>query len=278
MSKKVLPKIIYGTAWKKEATKDLVITAVLQGFTAIDTACQPKHYREDLVGEALQVLYDQHGIKRDDLWLQTKFTSIAGQDTSKPLPYDPSLSIPDQIKASFQTSLKNLRTTYLDSYILHSPLPTLHDTLTAWHTLGSLQDSGSVGMIGVSNAYDVDVIEAMAAERKVEVVQNRWYERNGWDRDVVRYCRDNGVMYQSFWTLTGSPSLLKHPTVLDMAQSLECTPAQIVFRIAQENGITPLAGSKNAERMKHGVITKDISLEQYTSDPDFEALQKALFN
>ena len=40
-----MPRLIYGTAWKKEATTRLVIEAVLNGFRGIDTACQPKHYR-----------------------------------------------------------------------------------------------------------------------------------------------------------------------------------------------------------------------------------------
>jgi hypothetical protein len=40
-----MPRLIYGTAWKKEATTQLVIKAVLSGFRGIDTACQPKHYR-----------------------------------------------------------------------------------------------------------------------------------------------------------------------------------------------------------------------------------------
>jgi hypothetical protein len=40
-----MPRLIYGTAWKKEATTQLVIKAVLNGFRGIDTACQPKHYR-----------------------------------------------------------------------------------------------------------------------------------------------------------------------------------------------------------------------------------------
>lgn len=35
---------------------ELVEQAVLCGFTGIDTACQPKHYREDLVGAALERL------------------------------------------------------------------------------------------------------------------------------------------------------------------------------------------------------------------------------
>ena len=112
------------------------------------------------------------------------------------MPYDPNASVPDQVQQSFETSLKNLRTSYLDSYILHSPLRTLSDTLAAWRVLGALQDAGKVRLIGVSNAYQVPLLEALAAERPIQVVQNRWYEANKWDRDVVRYCRDNGIMYQ----------------------------------------------------------------------------------
>ncbi|KAG8749428.1 hypothetical protein FRC12_013426 [Ceratobasidium sp. 428] len=73
MSTAPIPTIIYGTAWKKVQTKSLVVQAVLQGFRGIDTACQPKHYREDLVGEALAELYEQHGLSREDLFIQTKY-------------------------------------------------------------------------------------------------------------------------------------------------------------------------------------------------------------
>ncbi|MCI0667642.1 MAG: aldo/keto reductase, partial [Methylococcaceae bacterium] len=41
-----VPKIIYGTAWKKERTGALVEQAVMLGFRGIDTAGQPKHYDE----------------------------------------------------------------------------------------------------------------------------------------------------------------------------------------------------------------------------------------
>ena len=65
------PTFIYGTAWKKDATTELVQTAVKAGFNAIDTANQPKHYSEWLVGEALEALASE-GIRRDSLFLQTK--------------------------------------------------------------------------------------------------------------------------------------------------------------------------------------------------------------
>ena len=51
-----MPALIYGTAWKKERTAELVMAAVKAGFRGIDTACQPKHYHEAGVGEALIAL------------------------------------------------------------------------------------------------------------------------------------------------------------------------------------------------------------------------------
>lgn len=51
-------------------------------------------------------------------------------------------------------------------------------------------------MIGVCNTYDPRVLESLSEERKVQVVQNRWYEGNNWDKDVVGWCKNNGAMYQ----------------------------------------------------------------------------------
>ncbi|KAI0363012.1 Aldo/keto reductase [Pilatotrama ljubarskyi] len=251
-------KIIYGTAWKKERTTVLVVSAVLHGFRAIDTACQPKHYREDLVGAALKILQEEHGIKREELFIQTKYTPIGGQDLSQPLPYDPQTDIEMQIKTSVQTSLSSLHTTYIDSLLLHSPLRTLGQTLTAWRTLMGLQDSGVVRKISVSNTYDVAVLEALErdAGRHADVVQNRWYEGNGWDNDVWSYCQKHGIQYQSFWTLSGSPNLLHHPTICVLAAAKGCTPAQALFRIAQLHGVTPLSGTTKETHMDDAVATE----------------------
>ncbi|KAF8329284.1 Aldo/keto reductase [Amanita rubescens] len=258
-------KLIYGTAWKKERTTALVVQAVLHGFRAIDTACQPKHYREDLVGEALSILYDKHGFKREDLFIQTKYTPISGQDTSKPLPYDPQTPIEAQIQASLSTSLCNLRTTYIDSYLLHSPLPTLPETLEAWHTLIQLQSTGQVRRIGISNAYDTRLLARLSKEQaKPDVVQNRWYQGNGWDRGVVMFCREMGVEYQSFWTLTGSPELIEHPVVRQLVerQAGKLTPEQIVYAFALGEGVRPISGTTSEKHMDDDVHVAEITLEE----------------
>ncbi len=195
--------------------------------------------------------------------ISSRFTSLSGQDRSLPLPYNPSDDVTTQVRASFNKSLENLKTNYFDSYILHSPLRNIVSTLDAWKVLMSLQDEGKVRMIGVSNTYDVGVLQALSELRKVQVVQNRWFEGNAWDVDVFQYCRAHDIQYQcdfnhysvnarltrtrSFWTLSGSPSLLGHPSVLAIS---EMTPAQVVFGLAQSLGIVPLSGTTNEVHMK----------------------------
>ena len=104
-----LPAILYGTAWKKDRTENLVYLALKNGFRGIDTACQPKHYNEPGVGMGLQKAYDEGIITRKEIFLQTKFTSLDGQDPSK-IPYDEAAPLEDQVRQSFQKSCENLRT------------------------------------------------------------------------------------------------------------------------------------------------------------------------
>src|SRR5215813_6717069 len=114
----VMPSFVYGTAWKKEATTALVKAAAKAGFTAFDTANQPKHYQEALVGDALVALAAE-GVARGSLLVQTKFTPLNGQDHR--VPYDPDAPVAEQVRQSFESSLRNLKTDYLDSYVLHGP-------------------------------------------------------------------------------------------------------------------------------------------------------------
>ena len=80
------PYLIYGTAWKKDQTKSLVSQAVHAGFRFIDTACQPKHYNEQGVGQGWVQAAKELGLSREDFFLQTKFTPISGQDKNR-IPY-----------------------------------------------------------------------------------------------------------------------------------------------------------------------------------------------
>jgi hypothetical protein len=70
-----IPRFIYGTAWKKDWTEGLVYTALGAGFRAIDTAAQPRHYREDLVGQAVKRGIAS-GLKRSDVYVGSPFSLL----------------------------------------------------------------------------------------------------------------------------------------------------------------------------------------------------------
>ena len=63
------PVFIYGTAWKKEKTSSLVKGALRAGFRAVDTAAQPRHYQEELVGSGLREAYREGLVRRDGVYV-----------------------------------------------------------------------------------------------------------------------------------------------------------------------------------------------------------------
>src|SRR5438445_13871884 len=101
------PAFIYGTAWKQEATEELTRLASEAGFRAIDTANQPRHYFEAGAGAAVAHVIAVGVVRREELFLQTKFTYAAGQDHR--LPYDPHAEPATQVEQSFASSLEHLQ-------------------------------------------------------------------------------------------------------------------------------------------------------------------------
>lgn len=252
---------VYGTAWKEEATRRLVTTAVSMGFTAIDTANQPRHYREALVGDALLDL-EKKGIRREALFLQTKFTPTDGHDHR--IPYDPDSGLATQVVQSFSGSLKNLHTDYVDSYLLHGPYSMVglgDPDWEVWHAIEEIYQSGQARMIGVSN-FNIGQLVTLTENARIKpmVVQNRCYAHQGWDRAVREFCQANNIIYQGFSLLTANWFVLQHPMVERIAQRLEKTPAQVVFRYALQVGMVPLTGTTNEQHMKEDLKANDFEL------------------
>jgi len=254
-----LPSFMYGTAWKKEATTQLVQLAVASGFTAIDTANQLIHYQEALVGEALQAL-EKKGIKRDTLFLQTKFTPVGGQGGRTP--YDASADLTTQVRQSFDSSLTHLGTEYIDSYVLHAPISRRglgEADWEVWAAMEGLYQSGKTKLIGISNVTAGQLTQLCEqAKHKPMVVQNRCFAALGWDQEVREICQANGIIYQGFSLLTANREVLADREIQTIAQRLGTGPAQIVFRFAMQIGMLPLTGTTSRQHMK-----EDLQAEQF---------------
>lgn len=258
-----LPTLLYGTAWKEEQTAPLAALALQQGFRGIDTANQRKHYFEAAVGRAVQGALAAGTIERGELFLQSKYTFQSGQDQR--LPYDPKASITEQVRQSFESSLVNLGTTYLDSFLLHGP--SSRDELRpadveAWRAIEALAAEGRARFIGVSNFTLRQLRQLLElAQVRPRFLQNRCYAKTRWDSAVRELCAEHGVVYQAFSLLTANRAELAVASVKELTVRRGCTTPQLVFAFARQVGMLPLTGTSSAEHMREDLAALDMLLE-----------------
>lgn len=257
-----IPRFIYGTAWKEESTQRCVLDALTAGFRAIDTANQRKHYYEAGVGAAILEAYEKGVVTREDLFLQTKFTHLGGQDNR--LPYDPKAALQVQVLQSFNSSLEHLHTQYLDSYILHGPSTRpgiAPQDWEVWRAMEAILGEGKVKSLGVSNVI-LSQLEELCERCSIKpaFVQNRCFARTRWDRDVRAFCRKNGILYQGFSLLTANGQIFPHPAFQKILSRYGCTAEQLVFSFAMHVGMLPLTGTTNLQHMNEDLAAAEFKL------------------
>ncbi|KAH7626974.1 NADP-dependent oxidoreductase domain-containing protein [Sordaria sp. MPI-SDFR-AT-0083] len=215
-----MPRMIYGTAWKKNRTADLVYEAIKEGFRGIDTAAMKRHYSEELTGEGIRRAIKDGIITREELYIQTKYTPHDDAFLAEPALYP---TITSQVLASVTSSLRNFAhpdseedTSYIDCLIMHSPFPDPISTLEAWTALQSFVPH-RIRSLGISN-ITLPELQYLVADPRVTVyptvIQNRFRRaERRWDYELRRWCANQNstrwkgekrTRYQGFWTLTGN--------------------------------------------------------------------------
>ncbi|HET9281513.1 MAG TPA: aldo/keto reductase [Candidatus Angelobacter sp.] len=256
------PSFLYGTAWKEDRTAELTELAIRTGFRGIDTANQRRHYFEAGVGQGLAAAYRAGIVKREDLFLQTKFTYSGGQDHR--LPYDPAARLAQQVAQSMASSLDHLGTDHVDSFVLHGPSHRYNwttDDGETWQAMIQERDTGRTRLLGVSNVALTHLEQMLESRLELPAfVQNRCYARLGWDREARLFCRKHNIIYQGFSLLTANREVLQHSAVVALARRLDATPAQIVFVFARSVGMLPLTGTSNAEHMQQDLASSNLVL------------------
>jgi diketogulonate reductase-like aldo/keto reductase len=257
-----IPEFLYGTAWKKDPTAALTEQALRTGFRGVDTANQLRHYNEAGVGEGLAAAYRAGMVSRSNLFLQTKFTYVHGQDHR--LPYDPTASLSMQVAQSLASSLQHLGTDHVDSFLLHGPAMRQgwsSDDAEVWEAMRKERDAGRARLLGVSNVGLHHLHHMMQKQPEgLAFVQNRCFAVTGWDREVRQFCREHSIIYQGFSLLTANLEVLAHPVVTDPAKKLGVMPAQVIFAFARAIGILPLTGTTNGEHMKQDLDSRELQL------------------
>jgi diketogulonate reductase-like aldo/keto reductase len=194
--------------------------------------------------------------------IQTKFTPPNGQDL-KNMPYDPRLPLEQQVHTSIASSLQNLRPkaeisseteTYIDCLLLHSPMRSFSDTLKVWRVMESYVPA-QLRALGISN-IDYETLKNLYEHSTVKplVVQNRFYADTYYDNPIREFCTEKGIVFESFWTLTGNPRLLRSELVESLSQRVGVSTHVALYALVIDLGIAPLNGTTNTERMKSDLV------------------------
>jgi alcohol dehydrogenase (NADP+) len=101
-----IPALGFGTliadpALTLSATKD----ALAAGFRHFD--CAERYRNEQQVGEALEAGLSMTGMKREDIFVTTKLWNSNHR--------------PERVQPAFEASLRRLKLSYLDLYLIHTP-------------------------------------------------------------------------------------------------------------------------------------------------------------
>jgi len=198
------------------------------------------------------------------------------------MPYDPESPLDTQIHTSVASSLKNLRyddsenASHIDCLLLHSPLPTIDQTLQAWKLL-ELYVPDKIRSLGISNVT-LPILQAIHenATIKPSVVQNRFYPQTRYDVPLRAFCRERNITYQSFWTLTGNPSLIRSEPVAALAQAADVGLPVALYALVMDQGVVVLNGTTSSDHMRADLEGVDKVRDWALSQPDkFKAISEA---
>ncbi|MEA5026777.1 Aldo-keto reductase YhdN [bioreactor metagenome] len=170
----------YGDVNREESIK--AIRAMIDnGVNLIDTApVYGNGYAEQLVGEALQNGY------REKVLISTKF-GLAGNYLK---PYKKDASFANAMREVL-SSLRNLKTDYIDFYFVHWPDDNtpIEETMNA---LNILKKKGAIRYIGLSNFNKEQVEEAMKYA-KIDVIQPLFSMVDQKNVELMQWCNEQGI-------------------------------------------------------------------------------------
>ncbi len=263
----VIPQIGLGTfPFEGRVMADMVKAAVKVGYGLFDTA---DDYRgEPGIGIAVEELA-QEGFSREKLFLQTKISDNNAHE-DEPLKgtyFNPTSkfmqrhTVDELVREKVATSLRDMKTDYLDSLLIHYPFPDY--IVDIWKTMIELKKEGVVRYIGVSNFHERH-IEKLIAETGVTPEINEVYVSPiGIKQDLVDYCNKRNILVMPYSPLMdvahGKIPTEKIQTIMGKYKK---SLAQVVLRWNVERGCLPLPKTKNPMRLEENFDIFDFSLTE----------------
>ncbi|MEU3452929.1 aldo/keto reductase [Micromonospora sp. NPDC006766] len=244
----MIPQLGFGVFQiEPKDTARAVGKALEVGYRHIDTA--QMYGNEAEVGQAIRAA----GLDRAEVFVTSKLNN--------------GFHRPDDARKAFDSTLQALQFDYLDLFLIHWPLPTLYDGdfVSTWQVLEELQRDGRAKSIGVSN-FQVPHLERLAAEAEVTPAVNQVEAHPYFGNEEVRdYGAAHNILTEA-WSPIAQGRVLGDPTIVDVAEELGRTPAQVVLRWHVQRGDIVFPKSTTPKRIEENFQIFDFELDDAVMD------------
>ena len=235
-----IPVIGFGT-WQTpndDTGVNAVLSALKAGYRHIDTA--QGYGNESAVGKAVKL----SGIPRGDIFITSKLTnSMHGYDNTM---------------TSFEQTLRDLGTDYVDMFLIHWPNPLQYretwqqTNAETWKAFEELYEAGKIRAIGISNFRRHHIDELMKTAKIPPAVNQIRLCPGDTQDELVAYCKERDILLEAYSPL-GTGKIFSVPQMRETAEKYGKSIAQICIRWSLQNGFLPLPKSVNSDRINENL-------------------------
>ncbi len=237
-----MPKLGLGT-WRLRGDdgRRSIVSALELGYRHVDTA--RAYDNEEAVGDALASV----SVPRAEVHLTSKvwYTDLA----------------PDAIERALHTSLRLLRTEYVDLYLIHWPAPDM-DLPAALRRLMTLREQRLARAIGVSN-FPVALLRQAVEQVGAPIACNQVEYHVGLSQaPVLAYARAHDMAVAAYSPLARG-GLDNDPVLARIAGKHGCTPSQVGLAwLLRQEGVAAIPKAARPESQRANLEAASLRLDE----------------
>ncbi len=277
----VIPSIGLGTyPLFGSQLSQIVLTAYDCGYRLFDTA--DNYYNEEDLGNSFSNLYHKRGNIREKLFIVTKISDELYRQNEitpgmnkgiyfwKNSPYMRSNhACHDIVTKKIETSLRFLKTDYIDLLLMHRPYPDFFEEI--WYEMEQAYKAGKVRAIGLCNSYERHLDKLLKSGTVVPMVNQIETSPLNTKKVLIDYYTSKKVqmmVYSPLQTL----KCKKEIEFLQYLEKISCkygkNIGQVLLRYHIQRNLIPIPKSTNVNRLQSNIAVFDFCM----TDTEIEEL------
>lgn len=246
----------------KDNLPNLLMQAYDMGYRKFDTAWRYKNERI-----ITDTLFKKNGIKREDVFITTKVNQsgmfLFGYHGTADIIHRAANIRYRGVKKAIQASFDNLGLEYVDLFLVHAACTWY---LEMYEELTRLYKQGRIRAIGVSSFLPPHIESLKEVSDVVPMVNQFEISPLNTQKDLIQYCKDNGIVPEAMSTLSHYHSnevrkeIVENETIVNIAKTHQKSPAQIVWRWLYQQGVSIIPKARFVEHLKENISIYDFEL------------------